>query len=44
MNPELEINLDQLFSIMPETVGAQAKDLCRRLLLTKNELVALIAD
>ena len=44
MNPELEINLDQLFSSLPETVGAQAIDLCRRRLLTKNELVALIAD
>jgi hypothetical protein len=44
MSSQVDINLEQLFSSLPESIGAQAMDLRNRSLLSRNELLRLISD
>ena len=44
MSSALEINLEQFFGSLPESIGAQAIDLYNHPLLTKNEIIELIAE
>ena len=44
MSSARENNLEQLFGSLPESIGAQAIELCKCPLRSKNEIIQLIAD